>query len=80
MHVDRHLRKGERLALGSDKRVDTLRPRLFCGTKTVPVASRGMMAPASLNSNHNNVAMISLQETAPLEIQQQLLLLEAPSL
>jgi hypothetical protein len=39
-----------------------------------------MMAPASPNSNHNNVAMISLQETTPLEIQQQLLLLEAPSL
>jgi len=58
----------------------SLRPRLFCGTKTVPVASRGIMAPASPNSNHNNVAMISLQETTPLEIQLQLLLLEAPSL
>jgi hypothetical protein len=38
------------------------------------------MAPASPISNHNNVAMISLQETTPLEIQLQLLLLEAQSL
>jgi hypothetical protein len=37
------------------------------------------MAPASPNSNHKNVAIISLQETTPLEIQLQLLLLEAPS-
>ena len=36
----------------------SLRPRVFCDTKTVPGASRGIMAPASPNLNRNNVATI----------------------
>jgi hypothetical protein len=58
----------------------SLRPRIFYSTKTVPGASRGIMAPASPNSNRNNIATISFYEPTPLEMQLQSLLLEAPSL